>query len=59
MPMCHKAIIDANSQQCVVDRGITVDDIVEISADEMHNIEDEFNIEFVCIGNNLLIKINM
>lgn len=48
---------EANGQKCVVDKGLTIDDVCDISKDDMNKIEEEFGITFVGIGNILLIKL--
>lgn len=50
-------IKEENGKKCVIDLGITVDDISTISHEEMKSIEEEYNIVFTCIGNIILIKI--
>lgn len=50
-------IKETNGQTCVIDLGITVDDITAMSRDAMVAIEEAHNLAFICIGNIVLIKV--
>lgn len=53
----HNAIQDAKMRTCVIDLGITVDDITHIAKEDMMSIEKEMGCNFVCIGNVVLVKV--
>lgn len=51
-----EAIKETNGQNTVVHKGLTIDNMCNISRDDMDDIEEEHNIVFVQHGKCILIK---
>ena len=56
--LVKEAIESVNGESCVTDIGVKIgDDMKNISHDDMKAIEEEYDILFTSIGNQILIKI--